>query len=108
MGTEGGWAMGNGSSAPPRRPVKSGGARARFEPPREMAPAEKGKMQAVAIMTSRRTRAQTLGKLIVRDPSILTNAPVDHDSCVSLPLSCSMSALGAGIYSGVHTSLWKR
>ena len=45
--------MGNGSSAPPRRPVKSGGARARFEPPREMAPAEKGKMQAV-----RRNRAR--------------------------------------------------
>ena len=81
--------MGNGSSAPPRRAIKAGGARARFEPPREMAPAEKGKMQAVrrnqpkgltacicqlarivwltprgsvqvAIMTSRRTRAQVL------------------------------------------------
>lgn len=86
--------MGNGSSAPPRRAIKAGGARARFEPPREMAPAEKGKMQAVAIMTSRRTRAQTLGKLIVRDPSILTNAPVDRDSyllwCAHFPVEAVM------------------
>merc|ERR1712070_507 len=66
--------MGNKRSKPAKLPAPESSEH------KELQGYESQRQQAAAIMTSRRTRAETLGKMLTRDRRVLTQDPSDYDS----------------------------